>query len=515
MEGAPITIYVCLSGASVGCGESIPVGQPFSIAYVIQSGYGGVGTPYVRTSSSYTHIWEGTGVDLSTCAPTGCNGWQTVPGISTPGSYVAGLSLALSGGGAAAGETPFSVGTSTGTGFDFSLTLSPSSLSVTQGGTANYQIHITYSDPSFSGTTITIQDVAGLGPGMNYQVTPSPPGLHISTSQATPTGSYTITLVGSAMGVMHQASAVLLVQNAEQPFDFSITVSPLDQTLVPGASVTYNVAVNLAAGTTQSIALSVPDAPVGVTAAFSQTSGSPPFTSILTVSASQSASPGKYALTVTGISGGKSHTAPVALIIEESPDFKIDVNPSSQTAVQGQTASYAVNVVGLNGFNSQISLTVAGLPTGVNGGFSVPSSLPDYSSTLTVTIPSNSQTGSFTLTITGSGGGTSRIVNVILIINPAQTQAQTQSQTTQTATTQTETTAPGELLDMLQQNSLLIIAALAVLVILFAVLAMRGRGRRSVPQQMAPTRTFCGKCGAENPASNEFCASCGNKLKSS
>jgi hypothetical protein len=509
VEGAPITIYVCLSGASVGCGEIIPVGQPFSIAYVIQSGYSGVGTAYVRASSSYTHIWEGTGVDLSTCAPTGCNGWQTVPGISTPGSYVAGLSLALSGGGAAAGETPFSVGTSPGAGFDFSLTLSPSSLSVTQGGTASYQIHITYSDPSFSGTTITIQDVAGLGPGMNYQVTPSPPGLSISTSHSTPAGSYNIILTGSAMGMVHQASAILLVQAAEQPFDFSITVSPLDQTLVPGASVTYNVAVNLAAGTTQTIALSVPDAPGGVTAAFSQTSGSPSFTSTLTVSASQSASPGKYALTVTGIGGGKSHTAPVALIIEESLDFKIDVNPPSQTAVQGQTASYAVNVVGLNGFNSQISLTVAGLPMGVNGVFSVPSSLPDYSSTLMVTIPINSQTGSFTLTITGSGGGITRVANVVLLVNPSQPQ----SQTTQTATTQTETATPGGVVDILQQNSLLIIAALVVLVILFAVLAMRGR--RSVPQQTAPTRTFCGKCGAENPTLNEFYASCGNKLKSS
>jgi hypothetical protein len=512
VEGdSPITIYVCLSGASVGCGESIPVGQPFSVVYVIQAGYGGVGTAYVRTSSSYTHIWEQTGLDLSWCASSGCNGWVTATGISTPGSYVAGLSLALSGGGVAAGETPFSVGTSTGAGFDFSLTLSPSSLSVTQGSTANYQIHITYSDPSFSGTTITIQDVAGLGSGMNYQVTPSPPGLHISTSQATPTGSYTITLVGSAMGVVHQASAVLLVQAAAQLFDFSITVSPLDQTLVPGASVTYNVAVNLAVGTAQGIALSVPDAPGGVTVAFSQTLGSPPFASTLTVSASPSASPGKYALTVTGIGGGKSHTAPVALIIEQSPDFRIDVNPASQTAVQGLTASYAVNVVGLNGFNSQISLTVAGLPTGVNGVFSVPSSFPDYSSTLTVTIPINSQTGSFTLTITGSGGGITRVSNVVLLVNPSQPQ----SQVTQSATTQTQTATPGGVVDMLQQNSLLIIAALVVLVILFAVLGMRGRGRRSVPQQMTPTRTFCGKCGAENPASNEFCASCGNKLKNS
>jgi hypothetical protein len=70
-------------------------------------------------------------------------------------------------------------------------------------------------------------------------------------------------------------------------------------------------------------------------------------------------------------------------------------------------------------------------------------------------------------------------------------------------------------LDMLQQNSLLVIAALVILVILFAVLARRGRSQRAVPQQMRPSRTFCGKCGAENPGSNEFCVSCRNKLKGS
>jgi hypothetical protein len=206
-----------------------------------------------------------------------------------------------------------------------------------------------------------------------------------------------------------------------------------------------------------------------------------------------------------------THTATATLTVSQAPDFRIDVNPPSQAALQGQTVSYAVNVAGLNGFNSQVSLTIVGLPSGVGGTFSVSSSQPDYSSTLTVTIPSNSPTGSFTLTVTGSGGGITRLANVVLVVNPSQPQ----SQTTQTATTQTETTTPGGVLDMLQQNRLLIIAALAVLVILFAVLAMRGRGQRSVPQQMAPTRTFCGECGAENPASDEFCASCGNKLKGS
>jgi len=504
-DGA-ISVFVCRSGGATGCGEVIPVGQPFSVAYILQTGYGGRGTIYVMATSSYAHAWEQAGIDLAWCVPGGCNGWVTAPAISTPGSYVAGLLLTLSDGAVAVGEMPFSVGTSTGSSFDFSLMLSPSTLTVTQGGIANYQIYITYSNPSYSGTTITVQGVTGLGPGMDYQIIRNPPDLSISTARSTPTGSYMITLIGSAMGVVHQVTAVLLVQAAEQAFDFSISVSPTDRTLTSGGSATYAVTVNLVAGAAQNVALSVPDAPAGVTAGFSQTSGTPSFSSTLTVSALQSASPGKYALTVTGIGGGKTHTVPVALIIESAPDFRVEVDPPSQSVLQGQTASYSVNVVDLNGFNSQVSLTVNGLPAGVNGVFSVPSSSPDYSSTLTLTIPGNSPTGSFALTLTGSGSEVTRTANVVLVINPTQTQSQT-------ATTQIAPDAVGGFTETLQQNSLTIIGALVVLVILFGALAIRGR--RAVAQPIGAPRTFCAKCGTENPASNKFCASCGNNLKSS
>lgn len=194
-------------------------------------------------------------------------------------------------------------------------------------------------------------------------------------------------------------------------------------------------------------------------------------------------------------------------VVSQAPDFRIDASPPSQSVTQGQTASYSVHVAGLNGFNSEVSLTIAGLPSGVGGTFSLPSSTPDYSSTLTLTLPENSPTGSFTLTITGSGGGLTRDANVILIVNPSQTQSQTTS-------TQTTTSSAGGLLEALQQNSLIVIGLLALLVILLAALAMRGRGGgRATPQQPGAPRVFCGKCGTENPASNEFCASCGNKLK--
>jgi len=183
-------------------------------------------------------------------------------------------------------------------------------------------------------------------------------------------------------------------------------------------------------------------------------------------------------------------------------DFRIDVNPASLTVAQGQVASYSINVVALNGFNSQVSLSVSGYPSGASGVLSVPSGTPDFSTTLTVTLPSNVQTGSFTLTITGTGGGLNRVANVVLIIT-IQTQTQTSTQTptqmqTQaqtTITTTTATTTPESLqtiLDMLQRNSLLVIGLFALVIIVLLALVLT---RRKPSYQPPPPTKPCPTCG--------------------
>jgi hypothetical protein len=456
----------------------------------------------------------------------------------SPGSYCVGAWTGSLGAGQAS-LNPLTVtsGSSpppSGAGFDFSLGLSPSSLSVAPGGTANYQILITYSSPSYAGTTITLQGVTGLGAGMNYQVIPSPAGLIIFTSQSTPAGSYTIMLVGSATGVTHQASAVLIVQPAQQQFDFSILVSPSQQTVAPGGSANYAVTVSLVSGDPNraAVELSVSGAPAGVSASFNPLYGTATFTSTMSVKVDSSVASGRVTLTVTGkwwiaqTGETRTHTAPATLIVTQAPDFRVEAGPPLQTVSQGQTVSYSVRVVGLNGFNSQVFLSVGGLPPGANGVFSIPSASPDYSSTLTLTIPNSAAAGSFTLTITGTGGGISKIANVILIVTPtiqtqatAQTTAQTQSSqpTTQTGSGDGDgSTAPNGLLNYLQQNSLLVIALLGTVIVLLGVLALRGRKPSYTPSsypQLQPSSFTCRGCGTLNPAGNDFCANCGERLR--
>jgi hypothetical protein len=226
-----------------------------------------------------------------------------------------------------------------------------------------------------------------------------------------------------------------------------------------------------------------------VSGSFSPSSGNPPFSSTLTLTASSSISPGSYSMTITGTGGGRTKTATVTLIISQAPDFRIEASPPSQTASQGQAVSYSVNVVGLNGFNSQVTLSVSGLPTGANGVFSSPSSTPNFSSTLTVTLPNNVQTGSYTLTITGSGGGLTKTANVVLLITAAP-----QTQTTQTG----GGVAPSGLLEMLQQNIILLVGVLGLIIVLLIVgLAIRRRGPAypQPPPPPPPPTKACPKCG--------------------
>lgn len=502
------------------CVSSIPAGQQFSVMWKSDPGYSGVAMVYVRSSSSISHIWQSAPINFGVGGSTRNEG--PVPGISTPGGYVAGVAATLSTGTMAYDEMTFSIA-GAGPAFDFSLALSPSSVSVKQGDTANYQISITYSDPSYSGTTITVQ-VAGLGPAMNYQITPSPPSLSISTSESTPTGTYTITLAGSANGVVHETSATLTVQPAMTRYTIDWALS--NPTLSPpspkvGDSVTFNVvATQVSSDWPGSLSVGVKVAldgdPFDMVWIYQNQPGPIPVGTSKTASTKPwTATAGTHSVTWALLFFGGNETVILAdptkddnaslqfSVVALAPDFRIDATPSSQSVAQGQTVSYSVHVTGLNGFNSQVSLAVSGYPSGVNGVFSVPSGTPDFVSTLTMTIPSSSPTGSFTLTITGSGGGISRVANVLLAINPSQTQ----SQITQ------RTTTSGGLLSVLQQNSLLVIGALVVLVILFAALAMRVRSQRALPQQTPRSLVLCGKCGAENPASNVFCRSCGNKLK--
>jgi hypothetical protein len=192
-------------------------------------------------------------------------------------------------------------------------------------------------------------------------------------------------------------------------------------------------------------------------------------------------------------------------------DFQVNVSPSSQTVLQGETVSYSVNLVAVNGFSSQVSLSVSGLPSGANGVFSTPSGTPNFASTLTVILPGDVATGSYTLTVTGTGGGLSHVANLVLAVNAAAT---TQSSASSTETVASSTQTSSDLTSMIQQDQFLILAAVILLAAVIIAVALRGRRKPTQPTRPGATTgmVYCRKCGTQNPTANEFCATCGTKL---
>ena len=148
--------------------------------------------------------------------------------------------------------------------------------------------------------------------------------------------------------------------------------------------------------------------PSGVTAAFSPTSITGAGTSTLTFTASSTAAAGSYTITVTGTpASGTAKTTTLTLTVTAAVtgSFTISVSPTSGYLDQGQSGYAVVTTKASGGFNSAITFSATGIPSGVTGSFS-PSSVTGSGTTdFTLTVSKTAPTGTSTITIKGTGGG--------------------------------------------------------------------------------------------------------------
>jgi len=290
---------------------------------------------------------------------------------------------------------------------NFSVAASPSSQTVTQGGSTSYGVTISPTG-GFSGQ-VTLS-VSGLPSGTSSSFSPNlattSSTLSVTTSTSTPTGTYSLTITG-ASGTLTYTSTVALVVNPKP--DFTLGVSPSSQLINPGGATSYSATISPIGGFTGQVTLSVSGLPTGANGSF----GSNPATtsSTLSVTTSTSTPIGTYTLTITGVSGGLTHTTTVSLIVA-TPDFTLSASPSGQTVTQGGSTSYSVTISPIAGFAGQVTLSLSGLPSGANGSFSP--NPATASSTLSVTTSKSTPTGTYSLTITGVSGGLTHTTTVSL-----------------------------------------------------------------------------------------------------
>jgi len=205
------------------------------------------------------------------------------------------------------------------------------------------------------------------------------------------------------------------VQQNANPGNFTLTVTPTGQNIVPGGTTSYAVAINRTGGFTGAVCLTASGLPSGVTPSFDPacTSGN---SSTMTLTATGVACAGDYLATINGSNASVNHqtTANVTVV----GGFSLSSAPDSEPLVQGLTTSVNVSINRLQGFAAPITFTISGLPTGASASFS-PNNTTGSTSTMTVTLDANSPTGGFPLVISGTSGCITHTAPNTLMVSPS------------------------------------------------------------------------------------------------
>jgi uncharacterized membrane protein len=89
-----------------------------------------------------------------------------------------------------------------------------------------------------------------------------------------------------------------------------------------------------------------------------------------------------------------------------TPNFTISASPSSHSIPQGGQGTSTITTAVSGGFNSDVTLSASGVPSGTNISFN-PNPIPapgNGSSTMTITVHRSTPPGTYPITITGAGG---------------------------------------------------------------------------------------------------------------
>ena len=111
-------------------------------------------------------------------------------------------------------------------------------------------------------------------------------------------------------------------------------------------------------------------------------------------------------------------TAPLSITVTTIPTFSISASPSSLSVVQGNQGISTITTTISNGFNSAITLSASGMPSGTAVSFN-PNPIPapgSGNSTMTITVGSGTPTGTYPITVTGNGGGVQQNTTLSLTV---------------------------------------------------------------------------------------------------
>jgi uncharacterized membrane protein len=222
----------------------------------------------------------------------------------------------------------------------------------------------------------------------------------------------------------------------KQHSNFTLSASATSLRVQQGGSNISIITITSIRGFNQRVDLTVTSRPIdGVTTAFYPSAVTPPKNgfaiSVLTVDAATTAKPGNYTVSVTATSGRRFHLLQHSINIKlevvsppalSYPDFLMIAFPDSLSIHAGGSATSAIVVISLKGFNQPVNLTVTSPPIENVTAALYPSqvTLPSDGfviSNLTVNVADTAIAGAHKITVTGTHGALVHTVAISLTIS--------------------------------------------------------------------------------------------------
>jgi hypothetical protein len=211
------------------------------------------------------------------------------------------------------------------------------------------------------------------------------------------------------------------------PVDFQGAINPSYQTIVTGGTASYTITETAIDGFAGTIEFSASGLPEGAKAEFTPRTVSGSGSTTLTIRTTHATPTGSYQILLTGTSGTLIHSGGVNLNVGPAgtnfADFTGEVQPAGfQTTIPGGNATFNINLIPLNGFNSDVSMSVSGLPAGATAAFN-PTVVPSGSgwTVLTISTTGGTATATYQVVITSTGGGRTHSNTVGLNVGPVGT----------------------------------------------------------------------------------------------
>jgi len=311
----------------------------------------------------------------------------------------------------------------------YSLSAAPSALSVVVGSTGNSTITVAVGGGFNSAVTLTTSTLpAGVTASFSSSGKITGAGsatLTFAVSASAAPGTYPITVTGTS-GTAKQTAAVNLTVTPLPSYSLSATPSAVS--VVAGSSGVSTITVSVGGGFNSAVTLTTSALPAGVTASFSSSgkitgAGS----ATLSFAVGASATPGTYAITVTGAAGTgtagtTNETTTVNLTVTAPPpSYSLAAAPSAVSVVAGNSATSTITVAVSGGFNAAVTLTTSTLPAGVTASFSSSGKITGAgSATLTLAVSASAAAGVYPITVTGTSGTAKQTTIVNLTVTAVQ-----------------------------------------------------------------------------------------------